>query len=144
MHALGIPTTRALCLIGSEEEVLRDQFYNGNIKSEKAAVVTRLAPTFLRFGSFELFYYRNEHAIIRLLANYVISHHFPNLLCIEDDVLRFKNWFSLIVERTAKLVSLWQSVGFGKTNSFHIIFFRFFLILTHLFCFFCGLQHMES
>ena len=68
MHGLGIPTTRALCITGSADEVYREQI-------ETAAIITRLAPSHVRFGSFELFFYRNQHDELRQLADYVIQQH---------------------------------------------------------------------
>ncbi len=70
MHGLGIPTSRALCIVGSDEEVYRERI-------ESAAVLTRLAPSHVRFGSFEVFFHRNQHEQIATLADYVIARHFP-------------------------------------------------------------------
>src|SRR6266542_2449442 len=78
MHGLGIPTTRALCIIGSDEEVLREEGV------ETGAMLVRLSPSHVRFGSFEVFYYRNQHESLRVLANYVITHHFPHLAPAKD------------------------------------------------------------
>ena len=72
MHALGIPTTRALCIVGSDHPVYRED-------EETAALVTRLAPSFVRFGSFEVFYYRNQIEPIKQLADYVIARYYPEL-----------------------------------------------------------------
>jgi serine/tyrosine/threonine adenylyltransferase len=72
MHALGIPTTRALCIVGSDRPVYRED-------EETAALVTRLAPSFVRFGSFEVFYYRNQVEPIKHLADYVIERYYPDL-----------------------------------------------------------------
>lgn len=109
MHGLGIPTTRALCVIGSDDEVYREQIETG-------AMMTRLAPSHVRFGSFEVFYYRNQHAHTRTLADYVIAHHFPELAGSPDKYLRF---LRTVVERTAHLLAQWQAVGFahGVMNS---------------------------
>src|SRR5262249_44724562 len=70
MAGLGIPTTRALAIIGAEDPVIRETV-------ETAAVVTRAAPTFVRFGHFEFFFWRQQHAQLRQLADYVIENHFP-------------------------------------------------------------------
>lgn len=109
MHALGIPTTRALCIIGSDDEVYREQI-------EPGAMLTRLAPSHVRFGSFEVFYYRNQFDHIRTLADYVIDHHFPELSNSQD---RYAAWLGVVVERTASLIAQWQAVGFmhGVMNS---------------------------
>ena len=70
MHGLGIPTSRALCIVGSDEEVYRERI-------ETAAVLTRLAPSHVRFGSFEVFFSRGQYQQIAELAEYVIARHFP-------------------------------------------------------------------
>jgi uncharacterized protein YdiU (UPF0061 family) len=103
MHALGIPTTRALCITGSDERVYRETV-------ETAAVLTRLAPTHVRFGSFELFYYRRQYEQVRELADYVIREFYPHLTEAEDKYLQF---LSEVIERTAKLIAQWQAVGFA-------------------------------
>jgi uncharacterized protein YdiU (UPF0061 family) len=103
MHGLGIPTTRALCIIGSDEEVYREQIETG-------AMLLRVTPSHVRFGSFEVFYYRQQHEHIRQLADYVIGQHHPELLDHPD---KYTQWFRQIVLRTAKLIAQWQSVGFA-------------------------------
>lgn len=103
MHGLGIPTTRALCIVGSDEEVLRETI-------ESAAVVTRIAPSHVRFGSFEVFFYRGQPEPILLLADYVIARHFPELADAPDKYPRFLNE---VVTRTARLMAKWQAVGFS-------------------------------
>ena len=72
MHGLGIPTTRALCIVGSDEEVYRETIETG-------AVLLRMAPSHVRFGSFEVFYYRHQFDLIRVLMDYVIAEHYPEL-----------------------------------------------------------------
>ena len=103
MHALGIPTTRSLCITGSDAPVYRETV-------ETAAVLTRLAPTHVRFGSFEFFYYRGLHAETKQLADYVIGEFYPQLAEAENKYLEF---FREVVNRTAKLIAQWQSVGFA-------------------------------
>lgn len=103
MHALGIPTTRALCITGSDERVYRETV-------ETAAVLTRLAPTHVRFGSFELFFYRRQYEQVRELADYVIREFYPHLTDAEDKYLQF---LSEVIKRTAKLIAQWQAVGFA-------------------------------
>ncbi|MEJ7616870.1 MAG: YdiU family protein, partial [Pyrinomonadaceae bacterium] len=103
MHALGIPTTRALCIVGSDEPVYRETI-------ETAAVLTRLAPTQVRFGSFELFYYRRQYERVRELADYVIRFHYPHLVEVKDTYLQF---LRQVVRRTAQLIARWQAVGFA-------------------------------
>jgi hypothetical protein len=103
LHGLGIPTTRALCIIGSEEEVFRESVESG-------AMLVRLAPSHVRFGSFEVFYYRGQLDRIEVLADYVISHHYPGLEGLAD---RHARLLAEVVERTARLVAAWQAVGFA-------------------------------
>jgi len=103
MHGLGIPTTRALCLIGSDDKVYREQVETG-------AMLVRMAPSHVRFGTFEIFYYRKQHEQLTILADYVIAHHFPSLIDGPDKYARF---FSEVVERTAKLIAQWQAVGWS-------------------------------
>ncbi|HEX9627260.1 MAG TPA: YdiU family protein [Acidiferrobacterales bacterium] len=103
MHGLGIPTTRALCIVGSDDEVYRERIETG-------AMLTRLAPTHVRFGSFEAFYYRDRFDEIRTLADYVIATHYPGLTDRPDPHLRL---LETVVERTARLLAQWQAVGFA-------------------------------
>jgi uncharacterized protein YdiU (UPF0061 family) len=109
MHALGIATTRALCIVGSDETVWRES-------AETVAVVTRVAPSFIRFGSFEVFYHRGQHEAIGQLADYVLQHHFPACLQAERP---YAALFAEICRRTADTVAAWQAVGFchGVMNS---------------------------
>ncbi|MFZ5660218.1 MAG: protein adenylyltransferase SelO [Pseudomonadota bacterium] len=103
MHGLGIPSTRALCIVGSELEVYRESV-------ERGAVLLRLAPSHVRFGSFEVFFYRDQHAELKLLADYVIERHYPELADGDDRYVRF---FQEVVLRTARLLAQWQAVGFA-------------------------------
>jgi len=103
MHGLGIPTTRALCIVGSDEPVYRETV-------ETAAVLTRLAPTHVRFGSFELFYYRGQLERVRELADYVIAQHYPHLAGGE---VRYLDFLREVIARTAGLLARWQAVGFA-------------------------------
>ena len=103
MFGLGIPTTRALCMTGSEDEVYRENIETG-------AILTRLAPSHIRFGSFEIFYYRHQYDHIRTLADHVIEHHYPELSSAENPYLAL---LSEVIKRTAKLISAWQAVGFA-------------------------------
>ena len=103
MHALGIPSTRALCVVGSPEPVYRETV-------ETAAVLTRLAPTHVRFGTFEFFYYRGRQERVRELADYCIAHHFPHLAAGQD---KYRDFLRETVARTARLVAQWQAIGFA-------------------------------
>jgi len=103
MHGLGIPTTRALCIVGSDEEVYRETV-------ESAAVVTRIAQSCVRFGSFEVFYHRGQYEQISQLADYVIARHFPHL---EHEPEKYPLFFQQVLVRTAHLMAQWQAVGFS-------------------------------
>jgi uncharacterized protein YdiU (UPF0061 family) len=103
MHGLGIPTTRALCLVDSSDEVYREQIETG-------AMLTRLAPSHVRFGSFEVFFYRNQHAALQALADFVIEHHYPEL---QDETQPYTALLQTVVDRTARLLAQWQAVGFA-------------------------------
>ena len=102
MHGLGIPTTRALAIVGSDAPVVRET-------TESSAVLTRMAPCHVRFGSFEVFFYRREEELLRILADYVLREHFPELLAAEKPYVAL---LSEIAYRTAELVAQWQAVGF--------------------------------
>jgi uncharacterized protein YdiU (UPF0061 family) len=110
MHALGVPTTRALSLIATGEGVTRDMFYDGHPETEPGAVVCRVSPSFLRFGNFEIHAARNETAILKQLADYCITRHFPHL-DPQDDKL-YLRWFEEVCQRTANLMVEWLRVGF--------------------------------
>jgi uncharacterized protein YdiU (UPF0061 family) len=102
MHHLGIPTTRALGIIGSETKIVRNQI-------ERSAIVMRMSPSWVRFGTFEYFYYLKEYDKLRSLADHVIDESFPHLQNDED---RYFKFFCEVVDRTAKLIAQWQGVGF--------------------------------
>jgi uncharacterized protein YdiU (UPF0061 family) len=110
MHHLGVPTTRALCLVGTGEDVIRDLLYDGNAKAEPGAIVCRVAPSFLRFGNFELLMARGEHELLRRLVDYAITTHFSELT--GDGPELYARWFADICERTAVMVAHWMRVGF--------------------------------
>lgn len=103
MHGLGIPTTRALCIIGSDEKIYREQI-------ETAATIVRMAPSHVRFGTFEIFYYRRQHELLQRLADYTIELHFPALTQTAD---RYVQFVAEVVRRTAELVAKWQAVGWA-------------------------------
>jgi uncharacterized protein YdiU (UPF0061 family) len=152
LFSLGIPTTRALSIIGSESFAARDPLYDGNVIEEECCVVTRLAPSFIRFGSFEIFKTKDlysgksgpsvglENDMLPKMLDYIINFHYKeikNLKLIEKDgnyqcekieenlenieiskennnenIEDYKKLIYLITERTALLVSYWQSYGF--------------------------------
>ncbi|MBC3806127.1 YdiU family protein [Undibacterium seohonense] len=102
MAGLGIPTSRALCIIGSDQYTIREM-------PEKTAVVTRTAPSFIRFGSFEHWYYNDKPEQLQQLADFVIQHHYPHL---QDLTNPYQGLLKEVVLITAELVALWQTVGF--------------------------------
>jgi uncharacterized protein YdiU (UPF0061 family) len=106
MHGLGVPTTRALCVTGSDAPVRRETL-------ETAAVVTRVAPSFIRFGHFEHFCHNNQHAQLKVLADYVIARFYPH--CLSDARWGGNVYAALlaaVTERTAQMLAHWQAVGF--------------------------------
>ncbi|CAJ2631170.1 unnamed protein product [Trifolium pratense] len=132
MHHLGIPTTRALCLVNTGKLVTRDMFYDGNPKEEQGAIVCRVAQSFLRFGSYQIHASRGNEdlEIVRVLADYAIKHHFPHIENMskseslsfstgdEDHSVvdltsnKYAAWAVEIAERTASTIARWQGVGF--------------------------------
>uniref|UniRef100_A0A8C3WEA2 Selenoprotein O n=1 Tax=Catagonus wagneri TaxID=51154 RepID=A0A8C3WEA2_9CETA len=125
MFHLGVPTTRAGACVVSQSTVVRDPLYDGNPKPEQCAVVLRVAPTFLRFGSFEIF--KPADALtgragpsagrddIRVqMLDYVISSFYPDIQAAhaDDSVQRHAAFFREVTRRTAQLVAEWQCVGF--------------------------------
>jgi uncharacterized protein YdiU (UPF0061 family) len=114
MHHLGVPTTRALCLVATGEPVMRDMFYDGHPKSEPGAIVCRVAPSFIRFGNFELPTSRDDAVLLNKLVDFTIRRDFPELLAANagsDESLRAA-WFEHVCERTARMVAHWMRVGF--------------------------------
>jgi len=102
MHALDIPTTRALCVTGSPAPVRREEI-------ETAAVVTRVAPSFIRFGHFEHFAARDQIGELRTLADYVIARHYPDC---QNAANPYAAFLQAVAQRTAALLAQWQAVGF--------------------------------
>ena len=109
MHGLGIATTRALCLTGSPQPVRREEV-------ETAAVVTRVAPSFVRFGHFEHFAANGQVADLKTLADHVIQHHLPECRTRADQGEHQGNVYAVLLqvvcERTAQMLAQWQAMGF--------------------------------
>ena len=103
MHGLGIPTTRALCMIGSDTEVYREQI-------EPGAMLLRMAPSHVRFGSFEYFYYSQQYDKLKLLADHVIEQHYAELTGTANPYLEL---LKQTIKTTAELIAKWQAVGFA-------------------------------
>ncbi|MFD2718057.1 YdiU family protein [Hymenobacter monticola] len=110
MHALGVPTTRALSLVATGDAVVRDMFYNGNPQEEPGAIVARVAPTFIRFGNFQIMAALGEIDNLRARADYTLRHHYPELGAPGPDA--YVRWFEEVARRTAVMVAHWMSVGF--------------------------------
>ena len=112
MHHLGIPTTRALCLVTTGEPVLRDMFYDGHPREEPGAIVCRVAPSFIRFGNFELPSSREDVALLQRLIDFTIRRDFPHLAHGTPDAAVRAEWFGEVCERTARMIAGWMRVGF--------------------------------
>ncbi len=115
MFHLGVPTTRALSLITTGEMVRRDMFYDGNPQFEPGAVVCRVAPSFTRFGNFEILSARGDIELLKRLADFTIRTDFPHLLPVGDhpiDADIYQQWFTEICIATAQLIAHWMRVGF--------------------------------
>ena len=117
MHHLGVPTTRALSLILSGEQVMRDMFYDGHPRHEPGAVVCRVAPSFTRFGHFQIHAARQDHATLERLLAYTLRYDFPQLDFEPDAPLTtrravYSAWFTEVCTRTALMAAHWMRVGF--------------------------------
>jgi serine/tyrosine/threonine adenylyltransferase len=110
MYHLGVPTTRALSLVTTGEQVVRDMFYNGNPKPEPGAIVCRVAESFLRFGHFQILTAQGNLGLLQKLLDYTINNYFPQLG--KPSVETYLAWFAEVCSRTAKLVVEWERVGF--------------------------------
>ncbi|MGB1042287.1 MAG: protein adenylyltransferase SelO [Tenacibaculum sp.] len=110
MHYLNVPTTRALSLSLSGDDVLRDVMYNGNPAYEKGAIVSRLAPSFIRFGNFEILAARENTPTLKALADYTIKHFYPEIT--SEGKQKYLDFFSEILNKTISMIVHWQRVGF--------------------------------
>jgi len=104
MFHLGVPTTRALSLVATGEAVMRDMFYDGHPAPEPGAIVCRVAPSFVRFGNFQILAANNELDTLRALADYVIRHHYAGHT--------YASWYQEVCRRTALLMVDWMRLGF--------------------------------
>ena len=116
MFHLGVPTTRSLSLIATGDDVMRDMMYDGNAAYEPGAVVCRVAPSFIRFGNFQIFAANGDVENLRQLADYTIKHYFQNVTANHDvdsytanDYIHF---FRQVTDRSLDMVIHWQRVGF--------------------------------
>ena len=110
MYHLGIPTTRALSLVGTGELVERDMFYDGRPAMEPGAIVCRVAPSFLRFGNYQIHAARQERDLLAELVHWTISEHFPEMDADAPDAPL--HLIEAVLSRTAELVADWMRVGF--------------------------------
>jgi len=109
MFYLGVPTTRALSLSLSGDDVMRDMLYDGNPAYEKGAIVCRVSPSFLRFGSYEIFSARGDRKTLKVLVDYTIKHLYPALTQDKQGYIALLREVSL---KTLDMVVHWQRVGF--------------------------------
>ncbi len=110
MYHLGVPTTRSLSLMLSGDEVMRDIMYDGNPEMEKGAIVCRVAPTFLRFGNFQIFTARRDVESLKIITDYTIRHFFPEIKSKGKDA--YLEFLKSVLDRTFDMVIEWQRVGF--------------------------------
>lgn len=117
MFHLGVPTTRALTLVLTGDTVIRDMFYDGNAQEEPGAIVCRTAPTFTRFGHFQLCAARGEKNLLQRLVDFTLEADFPHLhaLVLSGSRSRqevYLQWFEEVCRRTADMIVGWMRVGF--------------------------------
>ena len=113
MFHLGVPTTRALSLIGTGEQVMRDMLYDGHPALEPGAVVCRVSSSFVRFGHFQMLAARQETELLETFTNFVIEREFPAIATAhQDPIERYLAWFARVCQRTATLMVQWMRVGF--------------------------------
>ncbi|MRX28049.1 YdiU family protein [Kangiella sp. HZ709] len=114
MHHLGIPTTRALSLMASGDSVTRDMFYDGHPEKEIGAIVCRVAPSFIRFGNFQIHAAYQELDLLKQLADFTIRNYFSHLIPQSGSITKetYITWFSAICHNTADMIVHWQRVGF--------------------------------
>lgn len=110
MHYLGVPTTRSLSLSTTGDQVLRDMMYDGNSAYEKGAVVCRVAPSFIRFGNFEIFASHGDNDRLQQLTDYTIRHFYPDIKGGSKD--SYIEFFKAVSDRTLAMIIDWQRVGF--------------------------------
>ncbi|WP_417335714.1 protein adenylyltransferase SelO [Halobacteriovorax marinus] len=110
MFYLGVPTTRALSLVDTGDKVLRDMFYDGNSEYENGAIVSRVAPSFLRFGNFQILYARGEVSNLENLLNWSVQKFYPEIK--EQGDQKIVSFFREVSKRTSRMISEWMRVGF--------------------------------
>ena len=110
MHHLCVPTTRALSLVTTGEDVVRDILYDGRPAAEPGAIVCRVAPSFIRFGSFQIHSMSGDLGTLRSLVDYTVKHHFPDYNIQTDDGII--EWLKRIADETALMIAHWMRIGF--------------------------------
>ena len=110
MHHLGVPTTRALSLALTGDEVMRDMFYDGRPKAERGAIVCRVAPSFTRFGSFQIYAAQGDIALLKKFVDVTLQDDFPHLGAPSKQT--YANLFAEVCAKTAEMIVHWQRVGF--------------------------------
>ncbi len=110
MYHLGVPTTRALSLALTGDDVLRDMMYDGNSAYEKGAIVSRVAPSFLRFGNYEIFASRGDFKTLKTLVDFTILNYFKDLDAPSKST--YISFFETVMQRTLEMIIHWQRVGF--------------------------------
>ena len=110
MQHLGVPTTRALSLVTTGEDVVRDMLYDGRPAPEPGAIVCRVAQSFIRFGSFQIHTMSGDYRTLRILVDHTVKRHFPGQSSDTDEGLI--EWLKEIADRTALTISHWMRVGF--------------------------------
>jgi len=110
MYHLGVPTTRALSLVSTGEDIVRDVMYDGNPSAEPGAVICRVAPSFIRFGSFQIHSMSGDFQTLRSLVDYTVKHHFPDHNTrTDEDIIE---WLKSIADETALMIAHWMRIGF--------------------------------
>jgi len=115
MHHLGVPTTRALSLVSTGDAVVRDMFYDGRAAPEPGAITCRVAPSFLRFGNYQILSARRDHETLRALVRFTLESYFPELIEDGGDALdkqTLLRWLREVGRRTARTIAQWMRVGF--------------------------------
>lgn len=112
MFHLGVPTTRALSLCLTGDQVMRDMLYDGNAAHEPGAVVCRVAPSFVRFGHYQMLAARGETELLEKFFNHNVLSDFPELAGTPAGPERVLAWFQQVSSRTALMVAHWMRVGF--------------------------------
>ncbi|MBF4986406.1 YdiU family protein, partial [Nonlabens mediterrranea] len=110
MHHLGVPTTRSLSLSLSGEQVLRDMLYDGHAAHEKGAIVCRVAPSFIRFGNFELAAAQGNTDLLKQLTDYTIKTFYSQITTTGKEA--YLQFFKEVTDRTLDMIIHWQRVGF--------------------------------